>query len=237
MILRYVSFLLSAPPQVLHLSPAPWKLRRSWSLFPLTCTFRGWEYRESLAMVGICTTCLHVSKVIIILCIRYFILSSLFPSSDQTGRTTLWLSVLLPHIIKALKAAASENCCTSWKKPGNSEWSRAGNTRVVFDFYEWLIICFCDLFCFTISHYEEERWAYMSCISSFFCIFCLAVFKCIISVFVTYTKLCWLWLERTDVPAAGRRESKGADRSNKHSEDTSVLLHRTSVSSRQGALG
>ena len=39
--------------QALHSNPAPWKLRGSWSSFPLTCISRGWEYRENLVMVVI----------------------------------------------------------------------------------------------------------------------------------------------------------------------------------------
>lgn len=47
---KYIFFLISIP-QVRLLSLAPWKLKRSWSSFPLTCTSRGWGSRESLVMV------------------------------------------------------------------------------------------------------------------------------------------------------------------------------------------
>lgn len=114
--------------QDLRLSPVPWKPRGSWNSFPPTCTSRGWEYKDKLVMVGICV------HRLILLTWNFSSVSSLmtlFLLSHQIGHMTLWPSELLLLIIKASKAVASENCCTNWKKPGNSEWIRTMLTKAL----------------------------------------------------------------------------------------------------------
>lgn len=65
---------------------------------------------------------------------------------------------------------------------------------------------------------------------------CVALFVALVAHFIsvlclllpnTQPELCCL--KKNDVPASGHREGEGADRSDQHSEDAGVLLHRTPV--------
>ena len=178
----------------------------------------------------------------------YLWFNILFPTLpfNQTTRMMWWPSELLQHITKALKAAASENCFTSSRTPGNSEWRKTKHTwfLLVFDFSELLINLTKCISCLLASRNSAHmrRRGEIMCISRLqtVCCCCRVYNTFLIFVFFSvnaHSKLCWLWLYSKDIPASGCGESEGADWSDQHSKDASVLLHRTPVASCQGTLG